>query len=237
MLLYLSLTLIAERDPAGVAPAALASMVGTMHSWAMLMEQGWQRSEYAEWVHAFRAFNRALSWCESVPNFPNPAQYKHQLFGQLGNTNRRFGRYEQARDILEKALEIALNHAFADRYNTAKRLGHKRARCRAVGNLGMVDYQLAGRSGSPLLDVAIEQLTERITSVRRLEATFDPQSSDLRSVSLDRDIFPKLRISRMRKRIRIFVLEEFPVAIPKLCLTLSASIFDFHIATQFPTEP
>ncbi|KAI6141741.1 hypothetical protein BKA82DRAFT_32930 [Pisolithus tinctorius] len=212
-----SATLIAERDPAGVAPAALANMVGTIHLWAMLMERGQRHSERAEWVHTLRTFNRALNSYESVPNFPNSARYKHQLFGQLGNTNRRFGRHEQVRDILEKALEMALN------YNTAKRLGNNRARCRVVGNLGMVDYQLAGWSGSPLLDVAIEHLTERITSVRRLEATFDPQSSDPRSMSLDRDIFPKLRISRMRKHICIFVLEEFLVAIPKLCLTLSAS--------------
>ncbi|KIO11977.1 hypothetical protein M404DRAFT_19793 [Pisolithus tinctorius Marx 270] len=93
------------RDPAGVMPAALANMVDTMHSWEKLMEEGQQHSEHAEWEHALRAFNKALNLCESVPGFPNPVRYKHQVSGQLGNTNRQFGRYEQARDILEKALE------------------------------------------------------------------------------------------------------------------------------------
>lgn len=192
------------RDPAGVTPAALANMVDTMRSWETLMEQGQQHSERAEWEHALRAFNKALSLCESVPSFPNPARYKHQVSGQLGNTNRRFGRYEQARDILEKALKemgpesservefcgelgVIYRHmnrledakrAFEDQYDTAKRLRNERAQCRAVGNLGMVNYQLAGQSGGPLLDVAIEQLTERVTSVRRLKAALHPRSSD-----------------------------------------------------------
>ncbi|KAI6099023.1 hypothetical protein F5141DRAFT_406166 [Pisolithus sp. B1] len=192
------------RDPAGVTPAALANMVDTMRSWEMLMEQGQQHSQRAEWEYALRAFNKALNLCESVPDFPNAARYKRQVFGQLGNTNRRFGRYEQAREILEKALGemepdspervdfsgelgVILRHmdrledakrAFEDQYNTAKRLSNARAQCRAVGNLGMVNYQLSEQVGGPLLDLAIEQLTERITSVRRLKAALDAQSSD-----------------------------------------------------------
>ncbi|KAI6033700.1 hypothetical protein BKA83DRAFT_4179937 [Pisolithus microcarpus] len=189
------------RDPAGVTPAALANMVETVRSWEILMEEGQQHSERAEWEHALRAFNKALNVCASVPN---ANRYKHQVFGHLGNTNRRFGRYEQARDILERALAemepdgperiefsgelgVVYRHmnrledakrAFEDQYNTAKRLSNERAQCRAVGNLGMVNYQLSGQSRGPLLDLAIEQLTERVTSVRRLKAALDTQSSD-----------------------------------------------------------
>ncbi|KAI6122377.1 hypothetical protein EDD16DRAFT_1572188, partial [Pisolithus croceorrhizus] len=192
------------RDPAGLTPAALANMVDTMRTWEMLMEQGQQHSGRAEWEHALRAFNKALNLCESVSDFPNATRYKRRVFGELGNTNRRFGRYEQARVILEKALaemepdspervefsgELGVIHrhmdrledakrAFEDQYNTAKRLGNAQAQCRAVGNLGMVNYQLSGKSVGPLLDLAIEQLTERVTSVRRLKAALDTQSSD-----------------------------------------------------------
>ncbi|KAI6099025.1 hypothetical protein F5141DRAFT_1144170 [Pisolithus sp. B1] len=165
-----------------------------MRSWEILMEQGKQHSGCAEWEHALRAFNKALNLCESVPDFPNAARYKRQVFGELGNTNRRFGRYDQARVILEKALAemeldspervefsgelgVILRHmnrledakgAFQDQYNTAKRLGNAQAQCRA----------LSGKSGGLLLDLAIEQLTERITSVRRLKAALDTRSSD-----------------------------------------------------------
>ncbi|KAI6042771.1 hypothetical protein EDC04DRAFT_882016 [Pisolithus marmoratus] len=193
------------RDPAEVTPAALAHMVDAMRSWEALMEQGQQHSERAEWEDALRAFNRALNLCDSVPDFPNAVRYKYQVFGQLGNTNRRFGRYGQARDILEKALAemepdspervefsgelgVIYRHmnrledakqAFEDQYNSARRLSNERAQCRAVGNLGMVNYQLAGCNGGPLLDLAIEQLTERVTSVRRLKAALDTRPSDL----------------------------------------------------------
>ncbi|KAI6169058.1 hypothetical protein EDD17DRAFT_1524762, partial [Pisolithus thermaeus] len=192
------------RDPAGVTPAALANMVDTMRTWEMLMEQGQQHSQRAEWEHALRAFNKALNLCESVPDFPNATRYKRQVLGQLGNTNRRFGRYEQARDILEKALAemepgspervefsgelgVIYRHmdrledakrAFEEQYNTAKLQSNAQAQCRAVGNLGMVNYQLSGQIRGPLLDLAIEQLTERVTSVRRLKAALDTQSSD-----------------------------------------------------------
>ncbi|KAI6040364.1 hypothetical protein EDC04DRAFT_3140281 [Pisolithus marmoratus] len=192
------------RDPAGVTPAALANLVDVMRSWEILMEQGQQHSARAEWEDALQAFNRALYLCESVPDFPNAVRHKRQVLGQLGNTNRRFGRSEQARDILEKALVemepdspeciefsgelgVVYRHMnrledakrmFEDQHNTAKRLSNEQAQCRAVGNLGMVNYQLAGRNGGLPLDLAIEQLTERVTSVRRLKAALDTRSSD-----------------------------------------------------------
>ncbi|KIK16076.1 hypothetical protein PISMIDRAFT_637576 [Pisolithus microcarpus 441] len=89
-----------------------------------------------------------------------------EFSGELGVVYRHMNRLEDAK------------RAFEDQYNTAKRLSNERAQCRAVGNLGMVNYQLSGQSRGPLLDLAIEQLTERVTSVRRLKAALDTQSSD-----------------------------------------------------------
>ncbi|KIO11996.1 hypothetical protein M404DRAFT_19820 [Pisolithus tinctorius Marx 270] len=86
------------RDPAGVTPAALANLVDAVRTWETRMEQRQQHSGCAEREGALQAFNRALTLCEFVPDFPN--------------------------------------------------------------------------------HVSIEQLTERVTSVRSLKAGLDPRSSD-----------------------------------------------------------
>ncbi|KIK16079.1 hypothetical protein PISMIDRAFT_279610 [Pisolithus microcarpus 441] len=72
-----------SRDPAGVTPAALANMVETMRQWEVLMEQGKQHSERAEWKDAQQAFNKALNLWESVPDFPNATRYKQQVLDLL----------------------------------------------------------------------------------------------------------------------------------------------------------
>jgi tetratricopeptide (TPR) repeat protein len=195
---------IQPRDPAGVTPAALASMVDAVRSWEIFMGQGQQHAQRAEWEHALRAFNSALNLCESVENFPNPTRYRHLVLGELGNTNRRFGRYEQAKDILERALAemgpslqrvefsgelgvvyrhmnrfVDAKHAFEIQYNTAKQLKFERAMCRAVGNLGMVNYQLSQQNhDDALLELAIKQLIERVQSARQIKEAIDTQATD-----------------------------------------------------------
>lgn len=192
------------RDPAGVTPAALASIVDTVRSWEIFMARREQHAHRAEWEHALRAFNSALYLCESVQNFPNATYYRHLVLGELGSTNRRFGRYEQAKDILERALadmgpslqqfelsgELGVvyrhmnrladaKHAFEIQYNTAKQLKYTRARCRTVGNLGMVNYQLSQQNhDDTLLELAIEQLVERIESARAIKEAVDTEPTD-----------------------------------------------------------
>lgn len=192
------------RDPAGVTPAALASMTDAVRSWEVFMGHGQQHAQHAEWEHALRAFNTALNVCESVVNFPNATRYRHLVLGELGNTNRRFGRYEQARNILESALAemepsqqhvelsgelgVVYRHmnrledakgAFEMQYNTAKQLKFERAMCRTLGNLGMVNYQLSQRNhDDALLELAIEQLEERVQSARRIKWDIDTQATD-----------------------------------------------------------
>jgi tetratricopeptide (TPR) repeat protein len=135
------------------------------------------------WEHALQAFNSALSVCESVENFPNATRHRHLVLGELGNINRRFGRHEQAKDIMERALAemrpslqrvdfsgelgVVYRHlnriadakrAFEIQYNTAKQLKFERAMCHAVGNLGIINYQFYQQSQEDsLLDLAIEQ--------------------------------------------------------------------------------
>lgn len=191
-------------DPADITPAALASMVNVVRSWEISMWQGQQHAQRAEWEHALRAFNSALSLCGSIENFPNTTRYRHLVLGKLGNTNRRFGRYEQAKDVLERALaemgpslqrvEISgelgvvyrqmncltdAKRAFEIQYNMAKQLRYNYAICRAVGNLGMVNYQLSQQNhDEALLDLAIKQLIERVQSARHVRETINIQATD-----------------------------------------------------------
>ena len=192
------------RDPAAMTAATLASMVDSVRSWEVFMTEGQRHAQRAQWEHALRSFDSALSLCQSVKDFPQTTVYRQLVLGKLGSTNRRFGRFEQARDILEIALaedvpsllriELSgelgvvyrhMNHlanakrAFEIQYGTAQQLGAERIMCRAVGNLGMVNYQLSQQNhDDSLLESAIKQLIERVQSARHLKQKIHAQNAD-----------------------------------------------------------
>ncbi|KXX75831.1 Tetratricopeptide repeat protein 28 [Madurella mycetomatis] len=180
------------RDPAGVTPTVLAEKVQLLRKWEMLVEQGRYYIKTSELEFALVALNDALGLCESNRDFPNAAYYRCLVLGDLGNLNRRLGRYRMARDILEAAiaemepslqrvemsgeLGVVYRHmnlledakrAFEMQYNTAKELGFDQAMCRAIGNLGIVNYQLSQQ----MLRLATEQLRERVERARRIKET------------------------------------------------------------------
>jgi tetratricopeptide (TPR) repeat protein len=193
-----------ERDPAGVTPAVLAKIVESVRAWETLYGQGLRHAQKAEWEEALRAHRSALHICQSTPDVPNAPHYRHAVMGELGHTYRMLGRYDLARATLEDALhEMPLNQqrvestgelavvyrhmnrledakrACDDEYNTAKHLNLERDMCRAVGNLGMVNYQLfLSTQDMALLDLAISQLTERVERARRLKEFAGTQLSD-----------------------------------------------------------
>ncbi|KAJ9143126.1 Tetratricopeptide repeat protein 28 [Pleurostoma richardsiae] len=195
------------RDPAGVTPAALVGMVETVRSWENLMERGRRHAQKAEWEHALRLFSSALNLCERSRYLLEAGSYRNVVLGELGSTNRRFGRYEQARDFLEKAISgtrpsaqrvelsgelgvvyrqmnllEAARRALQMQYDTAKEIGFERGLCRAVGNIGMINYQLYLLNGKDaLLDVAIKQQRERISSAQKLR-----MSSKLKDIEPNR---------------------------------------------------
>ncbi|KAI1807729.1 hypothetical protein F4811DRAFT_573245 [Daldinia bambusicola] len=183
------------RDPAGMTPEALALTVDAVRSWEINMDEGQKHIHHAEWEHALRAFSKALSLCDSTENFPNKAQYTRQVLYKIGRVNRCLGRYEIARDALEKVitdmevnvlrvdcvgeLGVVYRHLnnltdamrmFEMQYNTAKQLGLEAEACRAVGNLGMVNYQISQRDkDDKILDLAIAQLRERVQLARNIQ--------------------------------------------------------------------
>jgi tetratricopeptide (TPR) repeat protein len=132
--------------------------------------------------------------CDAVPVFQNARIYRHLARGELGSLNRRLGRYDTAIEILETTLrEMAASERSLElsgelgviyrhmarledakrvleiQYATAKELGSERVRCRVIGNLAMVNYQLYLKSNKQeLLEEAFWQLLERIQDARRL---------------------------------------------------------------------
>ncbi|KAK6955402.1 hypothetical protein Daesc_003039 [Daldinia eschscholtzii] len=187
------------RDPAGITPETLAWTVDAVRSWEVFMEEGQKHINHAEWEHALREFSNALSLCDSGNDFPNKAYHTREVLYRIGRVNRCLGRYEIARDTLEKVitdmevnvlrvdcvgeLGVVYRHLnnltdamrmFEMQYHTARQLGLEAEACRAVGNLGMVNYQISQRDkDEKILDLAIVQLQERVQLARSLQQPLD----------------------------------------------------------------
>ncbi|KIH93323.1 hypothetical protein SPBR_04067 [Sporothrix brasiliensis 5110] len=230
------------RDPAGVTAAALASAVERVRQWEAHMSRARAHARRADWEPALHELDKALALTSEADDgagksaddtlFPNAAHYRCTVHGEMGSTNRRFGRYDVAAGFLEAALaEMArgeaedghatgpqrlevsgelgvvyrhmgrlrdAEHVLQIQYTTALALGADAAACRAIGNLGMVNYQLsqedprqAGqietRSEDPNQDrlaTAIEQLQERVARARRLGN--DPHAALWEAIGLQR---------------------------------------------------
>ncbi|KAI8961101.1 hypothetical protein F5Y11DRAFT_242896 [Daldinia sp. FL1419] len=185
------------RDPAGVTPDLLASTVEAVRSWEVFMEQGEKHIHHAQWEHALRAFSNALSLCENVSSFPNKDYHMREVLYKIGRVNRCLGRYEIARDTLERVitdaevdvlrvdcvgeLGVVYRHLgsladamrmFEMQYHSERQLGLEAEACRAVGNLGMVNYQISQRDhDEKALDLAIVQLQERVQLARDIQTS------------------------------------------------------------------
>lgn len=77
--------------------------------------------------------------------------------------------------------------AFEMQYDTARGLGLEQEMCRAIGNLGMVNYQLSHQcKDDGLLGLAIKQLAERVKNARRLKGEIEKRSGpNVRITHLD----------------------------------------------------
>ena len=187
-----------------MTPAILASNVNAVRLWEMLYNEGKWQERRSEMEDALRIFNKALSLCESTVDFPNASHYARIIHGDLGFTNRCLGRYTLASEHLEEALrDPGLNHhrlvatgelgtvyrtmnqlpeartQFQKSYEIAKALKDDRATCRAVGNVGMTNYQLSRQHHDKvLLELAITQLKERVHRARQIKKSLRTEKMD-----------------------------------------------------------
>ncbi|KAI0374046.1 hypothetical protein BV20DRAFT_1118670 [Pilatotrama ljubarskyi] len=178
------------RNVVDCTTANLVDIVDATRRWELFIKEGRRHARRSDWEHALRAFESALDASSFLTTVlgPQASRYRHMVLADLGNTNRRFGRYSQARQLLEGVLVsvppcplrieacgelgVVYRHlgrlddarrVLEEQYATAAALGMERDMCRAVGNLGMVNYQLSQeRADVSLLATAIEQQQERI---------------------------------------------------------------------------
>ncbi|KAG7123642.1 hypothetical protein HYQ44_002278 [Verticillium longisporum] len=157
---------------------------------------GKKHAQQAEWEGALRDFSYALSICDTFASFAHAKFYRCRVLKELGLANRCIGRYEQAMAFLQQGLiengdeatqeliilsgelGVVARHmgrlddaqkAFQLLYDAAKKLQWKKPLCRAVGNLGMANFQLSQqRHDGRLLDLAITQLNERVQLAQHL---------------------------------------------------------------------
>ena len=184
------------RDPNGLTVQGLAASVKLMRDYEQHMQRGQRHSEFAELEFALREFDVALNLIQSASVPMDLGYYRDNTYRAIGVANRRLGRYKTAQKFLETALkEIRLCPARASisgelgvvyrhmnllddakraaqiEYDTASQLGSLEGMCRAVGTLGMINYQLSQeKHDKELLKLAIKQLTERVESARTVAA-------------------------------------------------------------------
>ena len=123
-----------------------------------------------ELAHALRGLGRYDMACKPLEDVLREIPVNQQsveLTGELVVIYRHLNRLEDAK------------HACEDQYRNAKRLHLEQEMCRAIGNLGMINYQLfLSAQETPLLDLAIIQLEEGVERARRLGETTVRELSD-----------------------------------------------------------
>ncbi|KAL8886796.1 MAG: hypothetical protein Q9215_005534 [Flavoplaca cf. flavocitrina] len=191
-------------DPNGLTAGILAETTNVLRSYERHMWQGQQHLDRSEWEYALKEYDIALSTIRSINLSDELAHYAHLTLGAFGIANRHLGRYQTAKKYLEQALkETKPSHALINisaelgiiyrdmdlleeakgasevQYETALKLGSERGVCRALGNLGTVNFQLFQRSHDEnLLELAIEQQTQRVERARLITASVNAQDTD-----------------------------------------------------------
>jgi tetratricopeptide (TPR) repeat protein len=183
-----------DRKPANLSVADVANIIGDLRRWEVFLETGSRHSNSGEWEEALRAYRTALHVCQNNDWLDLP-RYKHVTLGRIGHMYRMLGLNEHACECLEQTVlgtpqsrfrvecagELATVYRHMDRledskqvceeqYFAAKQLKLEKFTARAVGTLGMVNYQLfLLNQDQALLENAISQLEERVQRAQLLE--------------------------------------------------------------------
>lgn len=184
-----------ERVPEDMAPSMLAEAIETFRTWERFYQQGLAHTRSNELEEALLAHSSALAICDGNPQLPQATRCRYVALAELGYVYRMLGRFVKASECLDEAIhkmprsqsrlkalgELAVVYRHLDRlddskraceeqYETAKHMGSEPEMERAIGNLGMVNYQLFLLNHDPTyLATAIKQLKERVERCRRLK--------------------------------------------------------------------
>ncbi|KAI1340063.1 hypothetical protein F5Y15DRAFT_62956 [Xylariaceae sp. FL0016] len=183
-----------ERFQESVKPKFLKQAVEDIAEWERTIAQAEKFTQTADWEDALERYDHALRLCKRSPVCRDTRTYESLTLGNLGATYRRFGRYDQTKRYLAMALDnlpesrervwllgemgVAYRHdnllldakaALQEQYEIAQRLSLTHETSRAIGNLGMVNFQLYKVSHDPiLLEQAIAQCTKRVETARAI---------------------------------------------------------------------
>ena len=181
-----------ERKPAQLNVPDVANLIGDLRRWEILQENGLEYSDKGEWEDALRLYRTAERLCRDNSWLDRP-RYLHFSLDTIAKMHRMQGRYDKACECLEEILsntsqsrfrvnsagELAMVYRHMDRLEDSKRaaeeqyhgaiqLNLEKFACRAIGNVGMVNYQLYLLSkDEKLLSSAISQFHERIERAKR----------------------------------------------------------------------
>ncbi|ORX96346.1 hypothetical protein BCR34DRAFT_549328 [Clohesyomyces aquaticus] len=182
-----------DRKAADFKSAEIANLIEELRNWEVLHDIGVGHSNRGEWEEALRSYRTALHICENN-NWLDRARYGHVTLGRIGKVYRKLGRNREACECLEQTIlntpqsrfrvdcagELAIVYRHMDRledskraaeeqYRGAKQLNLEHFACRAIGNMGMVNYQLyLLNKDEVLLSSAISQLNERVERAQRI---------------------------------------------------------------------
>ncbi|KAF5486206.1 hypothetical protein CGCF413_v002072 [Colletotrichum fructicola] len=198
-----------ESDAETSTPAAIAVAIEAFRSWERFYQQGLAHTRGNELEEALLSHHSALAICDGKTDLPHATHYRYVVLAELGYVHRMLGRFARASEYLEEAVknmpsnesrlkalgELAVVYRHLDRLNDAKRtceeqyesaklMGLEVETERAIGNLGMVNYQLfLLNHDEEYLAVAIKQLEERVDICRRLRAPTDSQEDSRRKAA------------------------------------------------------
>jgi tetratricopeptide (TPR) repeat protein len=187
-----------ERDPGTYTPADMAKAVNSMRAWERSYLRGLARIHASELEEAKLTLNSARAIYLSNQALLKAPKYLWAVDRELGYVARMLGRYSEACNIMENVLremprgeafiaisgELAVSYrhlnrlqnakeVLEDQYESAKQLNDQtlseKEMCRAIGNLGMIYYQLFLQTNLRSdLTTAIAQFTQRVEMARNL---------------------------------------------------------------------
>ncbi|KAK2773511.1 hypothetical protein CKAH01_13551 [Colletotrichum kahawae] len=195
-----------ESDVAATTPAMVAAAIEAFRSWERFYQQGLAHTRRNELEEALLVHHSAMAMCDGKTDLLHATHYRYVVLAELGYVYRMLERFARASECLEEAVEnmpsnksrlkalgeLAVVYRHLDKLNDAKRaceeqyqsaklMGLELETERAIGNLGMVNYQLfLLNHDEEYLAVAIKQLEERVDICRRLRAPTDSQEDSRR---------------------------------------------------------
>jgi tetratricopeptide (TPR) repeat protein len=156
--------------------------------------------------HAYRMLGRNYEAIEvldpAIKQMPRSLQ-RIELLGELSVVYRHLNRLEASKDCSARAYKTAKELLELETSkDPGPRLKLEKEMCRAIGDWGMISYQLYLDIRDPdLLDTAMEQMNERVVIARKLKAAPELQSltpeerEELREYCSQREAIALARLS------------------------------------------